>query len=187
VATIVVARNVVALPGVKSRAVGQFGKPARLNYTTRYDEFYRRRAMSGTSALFYTHEDLVKLGESDFSDIMADVPGLRLHRGMGLDRTELSFPGCKTEHILIKLDGQRVWPPDSLLYGKMGNVPAPPRMGPGYGSSPPTQSAGQDDPFELLGSLHIQNLEAMEVYKNVASLPVDAVGELCGAIYIWTR
>jgi Carboxypeptidase regulatory-like domain len=179
-----IATTVPVLPAVHAEAVGQFGKPARLAYTSKYDEFYQRRAMSTTGALFYTHEDLEKLGEADLPGMLEDIPGLRLQHDM--DRNEISFPGCGTSHVLIKLNDQRVWPPDSALYGHTGNVPTPARIGPGYGSAPPT--GGQhDDPLELIETLHLQNIEAMEIYKNVAELPVDAVGEVCAAVYIWTR
>lgn len=183
VRTITVARAAVMLPGVRSRAVGEFGKPARLAYTMKYDEFYRRRYSSTTSGLFYTHEDLVKMNTSDLPDMLPRVPGLRLRQNMG--STQLSFPGCRNNHILIMLDHQRVWPPDSLLRGSSGTVPIAPRMN--AGGSLPTVAGSAGDPFELIGTLHVNNIEAIEVYKNFTSLPLDAIGEICGAIYIWTR
>jgi hypothetical protein len=178
--TIRAKRVVATLPAVRSQAVGQFGKPARLAYTTKYDEFYRRRAMSSTSGMFFTHEDLAKMDAPDLPDMFRHVPYLRFQPD--IDRNELTFPGCGTNHILIKLDGQRVWPPDSLLRGFSGTVPAPPR----YWSTP-TGGGGSADPLEVIGTLHLQNVEAMEVYKDMSSLPYDAAGEVCGAIYIWTR
>ncbi len=183
--TIMMATTAAALPAVKSQAVGEFGKPERLAYTMKYDEFYRRRSQSVGSGLFYTHEDLEAMKTADLPDMLRRVRYLRVQEGPG--GTQLSFPGCGTNHILIKLDNQRIWPPDSLMRGSSGTVPAPDRYLGVYGATAPQLGAGAGDPFEMIGSMHLQNVEAIEVYKNVASLPVDAIGEICGAIYIWTR
>ncbi len=182
--TITLAQSVTALPTVKSQAVGEFGKPERLAYTMKYDEFYRRRSQSVGSGLFYTHEDLEKMKTADLPDMLRRVPGLRLRQDP--DGTQLFFPGCSTNHILINLDGQRVWPAGRIQDSiSSGIVPAPPRMGT---DQPPGFNASLYDPFELIQTLHIQNIEAIEVYKNLASLPVEAAnGKYCGAILIWTR
>lgn len=151
----------VVLPTVRTLAVGQFGKPERLAYTMKYDEFYRRRALSSAGGLFYTHEDLEAMKTADFPDMLRRIPGLTVRQR--LDGTQLNFPGCSTDHILIMQDQQRVWPE-------------------GGGKDPGA------DPFEVIGSLHIQNIEAIEVYKTLASLPIEAAnGKYCGEIVIWTR
>ncbi|MDB4908769.1 MAG: TonB-dependent receptor plug [Gemmatimonadetes bacterium] len=40
--------------------------------------------------------------------------------------------------------------------------------------------------WEVLGSIDPADIEGIEIYKTVASLPADALGE-CGAIKIWMR
>ncbi|HEX8724499.1 MAG TPA: carboxypeptidase-like regulatory domain-containing protein [Gemmatimonadaceae bacterium] len=171
------------LPAVRTQAVGTFGKPARLSYTTRYDGFYQRRYLSSGSGKFYTHEDLESMNTADLPDMLRRVPGLRLRRNG--DQVDLSFPLCKEKGILIKVDGTKVWPLSSVGdTTNAGNVPVPPRLG-----SPLQMNSGgpTEDPLEVVRSMHLQNVEAIEVYETASSLPPDAVGDACGAIYIWTR
>ncbi len=181
------AASAEVLPAVKSQAVGQFGKPARLAYTLKYDEFYQRRSQSTGSGQFYTHEDLEAMKTADFPDILRRVRYLRIRDD--LDGTQLSFPGCSTNHILIELDNRRVWPTDSLLMNSSsGKVPIPPPNPLQNGSPGPQMGGRTEDPFELIATLHLQNVEALEVYKDMASLPMDAaIPGICGAILIWTR
>ncbi len=165
----------VVLPTVRTLAVGQFGKPERLAYTMKYDEFYRRRAQS-TAGLFYTHEDLAAMKTADLPAMLRRVPGLTVRQT--LDGTQLFFPGCGTDHILIMQNQQRVWP-EAGGSSAMGSVP-------GLGSA--QKSDPQADPFEVIGSLHLQNIEAIEVYKTIGSLPIEAAnGDYCAEIVIWTR
>jgi Carboxypeptidase regulatory-like domain len=174
--TLTVEREVVTLPAVKNSVVGAFGKPARLAYTTKYDGFYERRATAPTSGYFYTHEDLAKMREQDFADMLRLVPHLKVV--MDPDGTVLRFPGCETQHILIMIDDQRVWP-----VGGSGNAPGGAVPMPSMGAS----GAKQPDAFEFLQNLHLDNVEAMEVYESHLDLPLDAVGPYCAAIMIWTR
>lgn len=43
------------------------------------------------------------------------------------------------------------------------------------------------EPFVALGSLTTNDIEAMEVYRGVSELPMEAAGDGCAAIFIWTR
>lgn len=172
-----VGQQAATLPTVSTHAEGAYGKPARLAYTTKYDGFYERRAESTAGGHFYTHEDLVKLDHADLPDMLGLMAGLRVTKD--IDRNELHFVGCGTDHILILLDNERVWPRNIAETEPLGTVP-----------SPGTQNKRTpgEDPFELLASLHIQNVEAVEIYHNYASLPLEAMsGNFCGAIIIWTR
>ncbi len=156
----------VVLPTVTTRAVGQFGKPERLAYTMKYDEFYRRRA-SSVNGLFYTHEDLEQLDPRDLIDMLMRVPGLRIWDSGGT--VTFRFPDCGEGGTLIKVDGQTVWGPAGHSV---------------FSRSP--EGSGVN-PLDLIEHLHLNQIEAVEVYPTSASLPVEAVGNACAAIYVWTR
>lgn len=40
---------------------------------------------------------------------------------------------------------------------------------------------------QVLGSLHLSDIEAIEVYRSPSELPMRAIGNACAAIFIWTR
>jgi len=40
---------------------------------------------------------------------------------------------------------------------------------------------------EVLGSLRLSDIEAIEVYRSPSELPLRAMGNACAAIFIWTR
>ena len=157
----------VLLPAVTTRAVGQFGKPARLAYTMKYDDFYRRRALSTAGGLFYTHEDLKRLDPNDLIDVLRRVPSLRIWDNGGT--VIFHFPNCGEGGTLIKVDGQTVWSPGGHSV---------------FASSPDEAGA---NPLDLIGHLHLNQIEAVEVYPTSSSLPVEAVGNACAAIFVWTR
>jgi hypothetical protein len=176
-----VARSGVTLPTVTTQAAGQWGKPERLNYTSKYDEFYERRAES-VSGRFYTHEDLQAMHEEDVPDMLRLVPGLRVRQTA--DGTILGFPGCTSDHILIMVNLQRVWPAGGGGGAGMGTVGA----AAGGNGMTATKADPMDDPLSVIGTLHLENIEAMEVYKTLGSLPMEAAtGGFCGEIRLWTR
>jgi hypothetical protein len=177
-----IGQHATALPTVSTTETSPTGKPARLDYTMKYDGFYERRASNGTSGLFYTHEDLEKMGRADLPDMLRQVPGLRLTHD--IDRNELSFPGCTTDHILIMQDDEKVWPKGNSQMSSLGTVGGAVSLMSGHA---PASGPRAGDPLEVIETLHLQNIEAMEIYKNMSSLPVFAAGEYCGAIIIWTR
>ena len=173
-----VTRAAVTLPTVTTQAAGQWGKPERLNYTSKYDEFYERRAES-VSGRFYTHEDLAAMKEQDLPDMLKLVPGLRVRQTN--DGALLGFPGCTSDHILIMVNSQRVWGAGG---GSMGSVGA----AAGGNGMTSEKADPMDDPLSVIGPLHLENIEAMEVYNTFGSLPMEAAtGAYCGEIRIWTR
>ena len=49
-----------------------------------------------------------------------------------------------------------------------------------------TQISRRDIP-ETLANLHITDIEALEIFRGPTELPMQAVGNACGAIFIWSR
>jgi hypothetical protein len=40
---------------------------------------------------------------------------------------------------------------------------------------------------QVLGSIRLSDIEAIEVYRSPSELPLRAMGNACAAIFIWTR
>ncbi len=180
-APVIMVPGAVVLRTVVTRTVGMFGKPARLAYTSKYDGFYERRAYSAGSGRFYTREDIDRMGVQDFKDLLRRVPHLQMWDDGG--NTVLRFATCPTGGIMIRLNGMQVWPlasqQDSMAI--LARLPAE-QMDGNVGPNP---SAA--DPLEVFRTMNASDVEAIEVYPSSSSLPVEAVGNACAAIFVWTR
>jgi Carboxypeptidase regulatory-like domain len=183
ISSITLVRGAVLLRTVVTQTIGRFDKPLRLGFTSKYDEFYERRKYSAGSARFYTHEDIERMDVKDFIDILRRVPHLQMWDEGG--NTLLRFPHCSMDGIMIKLDGNRIWPTGSMIQRDVGlSVQTPNSI---RAQSPVDSLGGKPDPLDLLRPLRETNLEAVEVYPTSSSLPADAVGTSCAAIFVWTR
>jgi Carboxypeptidase regulatory-like domain len=172
----------VLLRTVVTQTVGLFDKPVRLAYTSKYDAFYERRKFSSGSGRFYTHEDIDRMNVEDFIDILRRVPHLQIWDEAG--NTFIRFPHCGMDGIMIELDGNRIWPVGANIQRNVGlNNPTPASIA----NNSPTDSMPGIDPLDMLRSLHENNIEAMEVYPSGSSLPAEAVGNACAAIFVWSR
>ncbi len=183
ISSITIVRGAVLLRTVVTQTIGRFDKPVRLGYTSKYDEFYERRKYSSGSAHFYTHEDIERMDVQDFMDMLRRVPHLQIWQEDG--NTMLRFPHCGMDGIMIELDGNRIWPVGSTVQRDVGLAnPTPASI---RSATPADSLGGQPDPLDLLRPLRETNVEAIEVYPSSSSLPVDAVGTSCAAIFVWTR
>lgn len=89
-------------------------KPARLAYTTKFDEFYFRREKG--AGVYFDREDLQKSGVRDFYDLMRTVPGIRVTengwdrviRMAGCPNPWVYFDGIKTSHGLHGINDLRL-------------------------------------------------------------------------------
>jgi hypothetical protein len=85
--------------------VGRWGKPPQYANTSKYDEFYRRRA--GRSGRYLTRADIESRPTIRISQLLGGIPGLRV----GFDRPggdEIEFVGCAGGAPGIWLDGQKL-------------------------------------------------------------------------------
>ncbi|MEZ4588926.1 MAG: Plug domain-containing protein [Gemmatimonadales bacterium] len=87
--------------------VGRYGKPARYANTSKYDEFYHRRATA--SGRFLTREEIDKSAAGRISELFRAIPGVRVGFGgaQGLSE-EVSFLSCQAENIGVWIDGQKM-------------------------------------------------------------------------------
>ena len=134
-------------------------KPARYNATTKFDEFYRRKARGvGT---FFTREDIERRPRSEAIYLIEGLPGIRIVRPKRDQNPELRFSRCTvgpggSQHEAVALfvnglETDRRWVGD------------------------------------FLRELHVNDIEAMEVYTGPSQLPQEAMGNSCAAIFVWTR
>ena len=134
-----------------------FGKPARYAGTSKFDEFYERRARGrGT---FFTLEDVRRAERSRVIDLLSSVPGITVFSPGGVPTIRVAGCGANgrsgqndARWLAVFINGQRV-----------GNG------------------------LDILSGLHPNGIEAMEVYRGASQLPVKASGDACAAIFVWTR
>jgi hypothetical protein len=180
---VVLTPGAVVLKTIVTRTVGNFGKPARLAYTGEYDDFYQRRFFNVGSAKFFTREDIDRMGVTDIRDVLRRVPHLQMWDDGG--NTELRFPGCGTQGIMILDNGMQAWPPRKLT-GEIGTLQQQSLAMADNGHGPVGGST-ETDPLATIRSLRPEDVEGIEVYPSSSSLPVQAVGNACAAIFIWTK
>lgn len=133
------------------------GKPARYAGTSKFDDFYERRARGpGT---FFTLEDIRRMDRARAIDLLGSVPGVVVHSPGGVPTIRMARCGVRGSQggndarwLAVFINGQRV-----------GNG------------------------LEILAGLHPSGIEAMEVYRGASQLPVATMGDACAAIFVWTR
>jgi outer membrane cobalamin receptor len=167
--TIVLALRVVGVQ-LDSIVVTAHGvsKPRRYANTTRFDTFYERRA-TAIGGKYFTREDIEKSDASSVYDLIKKVPGTKIEpdqTGGAVVRFERCVGNANP------LTGRAT---ESAFDGTSKVVEV-------Y-----VDGLKTGEPFLTLQNLKPENVEAMEVYQGVAQLPVDARGNGCAAIYIWTR
>ena len=180
---VIMTRGAVVLKTVVTRTVGPYDKPARLAYTGMYDDFYQRRFFNVGAAQFFTHEDIDRMGVTDIRDVLRRVPHLQMWDDGG--NTELRFSGCGTQGIMIVDNGMQAWPPRRLT-GEIGTLQQQ-NLALADNGHGPVGSATETDPLATIRSLRPEDVEGIEVYPSSSSLPVQAVGNACAAIFIWTK
>lgn len=146
--------------------------PARYGPSSRMHEFYRRRARE--RGRFFTREDIEASGRSKLTDLLRTVPGARVTTQPG-NLAEVGFARCagpvrlaQSGRLESVASGQRGAGPSVALYINAMRVD--------------TVSLRQ-----TLSELDLAEIEAIEVYRGVSELPVEAMGNACAAIFVWTR
>lgn len=170
------AAGAVQLRTVVTRTVGLFGKPARLAYTMKYDAFYERRMYSSAGGLFYTHEDVDRMDVQTFMDVLRRIPHLQLWDNSG--NVQFRFPRCGMGGTLIEWNGLRIWPTGSQAMGGGGAH---------YATTLDVNSNPGPGPFDNVRDMPAAEIEGIEVYPSSSSLPVEAMGNACAAMFVWTH
>jgi hypothetical protein len=177
--TIALTLGVYELPELAVTA--RLAKPIEYAWTTKYDEFFRRKLVG--LGRYVSRQDIDKKAASHTSEILAGVPGVRVLFGApGISPDMVKFIGCN--QISVWVDGAELHP-------LAGVAPAPRSMGgastvDALGGRP----QGQRDPAavgEMLDRIHPLQIEMIEVYTGPGRMQAEFLGNSCGAIAIWTR
>lgn len=161
--TLRMAPNAQVLAPVVTEAALPYGKPLRYQHTSKFDDFYERRARRpGT---FFTRDEIERGGRQNVFELMSSVPGvvagtrpggipyIRVARCVGNSiRSENAYGW-----LALYIDGQRI--------GGGGGAVA----------------------LEYLAQLKTADVETVEVYRGVSQLPLQAMGDACAAVFITTR
>jgi hypothetical protein len=144
--------------------------PARYGSSSRMHEFYTRRARG--RGRFFTRDDIEASGRSKLADLLRQVPGVRVKILPG-DLVELSFARCSIGRLQGSIDPT----PRSPVRGQ------PSQLAFYYNGVPVDTATGR----RQIAELDLGELEAIEVYRGVSELPLEAMGDTCAAIFVWTR
>ena len=141
-------------------------RPSAYTWTTRYDDFFRRRA--GGRGRFLTVEDIRRRGASRVHELLMAMPGVRVQTGArtvvgGPDDVAIQFTGCDDvgARPQVYVDGFQV-PIKSWGYATLAVV-------------------------EALDTVSPANIEFMEVYTSRGQIPPEFATDACAAVVIWTK
>jgi outer membrane cobalamin receptor len=137
-------------------------KPARYAKTTRFDEFYERRHTS-VGGTFLTREDIEKSGKVALVDLLRGMPGVKVEQDR-FGTPNVIFTRCKTSLMQKSPSGIDDQTVQLFIDGRKVT-----------------------DFTTTIQLLKTGDVEAMEIYQGVASLPQAARGDGCAALFIWTR
>ncbi|MGE3618095.1 MAG: carboxypeptidase regulatory-like domain-containing protein, partial [Gemmatimonadales bacterium] len=86
--------------------VGKWGKPAQYANTSKYDDFYRRRANG--QGRFMTREEIDKQAAGKISDLLKAVPGIRVAFTAPGQTEDIAFLTCPGYNVSVWIDGQKM-------------------------------------------------------------------------------
>ena len=170
--TIRMRRAAVQLDSVRVTASGT-AKPARYSQTSKFDVFYERKA-AAIGGTFLTREDIEHNGSSEAIDLFRSVPGIEI----------AARPGMAPLIRFARCTGSKASP-----FGSIGKLET---MGKdGYERPGPVEvfidGSRVGEPLSTLERMRTDDIEAIEIYRGVSQLPIEARGNGCAAVFIWTR
>ncbi|HEV8150318.1 MAG TPA: Plug domain-containing protein [Gemmatimonadales bacterium] len=158
--TIALTPGVYELPEVAVTA--RLAKPIEYAWTTKYDEFFRRKLVG--LGRYISRQDIDKKAAAHTVELLLGVPGVRVYLGMpGVSPDRVKFNGCAGQlsvpQVSVWIDGWELHP---------------------TASSP-------EEVAELLERVNPLTIEMMEVYTGPARMQAEFRGNTCATIAIWTR
>ena len=176
--------NVVTLDTARVTGKSDNGKPARLAYTTKYDEFYERRKTSG--GRFFTHDELEKKAATSLVDVFRTVSGMQVRRVS--NHYELNVAGCPQASWQVFIDNIKAFPTaGDASANSLDPKGSPPILGNPTARMTASNTQNRLTPLDVLADFSVDQIEAIEVYTGSVNLPAVARGDGCAAIFLWTR
>lgn len=150
-------------PGVHQlsevEVTARLAKPIEYAWTTRYDDFFRRKRVG--LGYYLSRKQIDQKGASQTVDLFLGVPGLQVTFG-ALQHVPNTVRSTRCGHMSVWVDGWELRPDPGLRT-------QPERVG------------------NMLERIHPLQIEMIEVYTSPARGQAEFVGSSCGAIMIWTR
>ena len=161
-------------------------KPDDFAFTSRYDDFFRRR--SAGIGTFRTREDIEKVGATDIVALLHGIPGV------SVSATNNPYGAPEVRFRMARCSGQ---PPNIAIYVNGVRVPIGGRRGENRGSELSGMARGQAQDSsscegcariaEVLQSVPLHDLVFLEFYRG-GQVPADLDrGGACAALVMWTR
>ncbi|MFN0178088.1 MAG: carboxypeptidase regulatory-like domain-containing protein [Gemmatimonadales bacterium] len=155
-------------------------KPIEYGWTSRYDDFFRRKHV-GLGA-FIMREQIDRRGAGRTPSLLTGIRGVRLKfRHPGVSGTDVEIIGCS--RVSVWIDGQKQ---------RYADVPLPARV-----SGPKVNFGGlrhamKEDNSGAITASHLERvlpsqIEMIEVYRGPAEMPAEYIDDSCAAIAVWTR
>lgn len=155
-------------------AVSADGVPARYGNLSRMHTFYERRARG--RGQYFTREELEKHTNQRFHQFLSTARGARV-RVESDGSVRVTFARCSGPSTLDPGSGNMA----AIARGQSKQeTPTAILFLDGQRLSPEVSR-------EIIGDLALSDIEAVEVYNGPAELPLEAMGDACSAIYVWTR
>jgi hypothetical protein len=155
-------------------------KPIEFSWTTKYDDFFRRRALGFPGGTFISADDIKRRSAIHTYELIEQyVPGARLLiHCLGPECAELKFPRCSRAvgYVEVWVDGKKMPRPSG--YNKA--VPVSLLSG-----GPPARGT-VTELADALDQIAPSEIQFMEVYRGIGSIPGEFSGG-CGAVVIWTK
>ncbi len=137
--------------------------------------FYERRDLGGIGGHFITGEEITRRGTDFLTDVLEDVPGVRVDYDLGPGKRSIRFnrPGFR----IGRTEGCE---PDLYIDGVLYRNSSAPMTSSGFGANP-----NKVDDFNVVPP---SNIAAVEVYVG-AAVPTRFAGSSssCGVILYWLK
>jgi len=150
-------------------------KPIEYGWTTRFDDFFRRRKVG--LGVYLLRSDIERKGAAGRTpSLLAGIRGVSLRfRHHGPSGTDVRIAGC--DRVSVWIDGNKQRYPDysKPFYKPTGGL---------VNFKPDTVPIITGSYLERVVPSQI---ELMEIYRGAAEMPAEFLDDSCAAIAIWTR
>lgn len=150
-------------------------KPIEYAWTTRFDDFFRRKQVG--LGHYIMKEEIDRRGAGRTPSLLAGIRSVKLRfRHAGVSGTDVEFTGC--DRVGVWIDGNKQRNPDIPVTSLQGTG--------GMAHAKRPNDSGKITASYLERVLPSQ-IEMIEVYRGPAEMPAEFIDDSCAAIAIWTK